>query len=81
MTSSRRAFLDAIGASTFIISSGPKKYGPVVLPDQEIIDELQARGELFRTDLDDAGCRNSAAKVGPDSDNQPGGCDNIRIQI
>jgi beta-lactamase superfamily II metal-dependent hydrolase len=32
-TSSRKAFLDAVGACTFIVSSGPKKYGPVTRPD------------------------------------------------
>jgi hypothetical protein len=35
-TSSRRA-LDAVGASVFVVSSGPRKYGSVVLPDADII--------------------------------------------
>jgi competence protein ComEC len=41
ITSSRTAFLDAVGANTFIVSSGPTKYGSVTLPDSEIITELQ----------------------------------------
>src|SRR5437660_11053518 len=48
-TSSRKAFLDAVGASTFIVSAGPTKYGSVVLPDQEVITELSLRGTVFRT--------------------------------
>ena len=48
MTSSRKAFLDAVGASTFVISAGPYKYGPTVtLPDLVIVNELMARGQLF----------------------------------
>jgi competence protein ComEC len=53
-TSSRQAFLNAVGASTFIVSAGPTKYGTVVLPDQEVIDELTPRGQVFRTDVNDA---------------------------
>jgi hypothetical protein len=51
-TSSRRAFLDAVGASVFVVSSGPKTYSGVVLPDADVIAELEARGQLFRTDVD-----------------------------
>lgn len=80
-TSSRSAFLDAVGADTFIVSSGPVKYGSVVLPDQEVIDELEARGAVFRTDLDDAECRQNPAKIGPDADGKAGGCDNVRVTI
>ena len=42
-TSSRTAFLDAVGATTFIVSAGPTRYGSVVLPDQEVIE---SRGQL-----------------------------------
>lgn len=84
-TSSRTAFLDAVGAETFIVSSGPMRYGSgaraVVLPDQEVIDVLAARGTVFRTDLDDAACRQNPAKIGPDADNRAGGCDNVRVSI
>ena len=80
-TSSRRAFLDAVGASVFVVSSGPKKYGSVVLPDPDIVAELEARGQLFRTDMDDAACGANAAKIGPDTDGRPGGCDNIRVVL
>jgi competence protein ComEC len=80
-TSSRQAFLDAVGASTFIVSSGPKPYNGTMLPDQVIIDELTQRGQVFRTDLDDAACKTNLAKIGPDNDGQPGGCDNVRVVI
>ena len=78
-TSSRTAFLDAVDATIFVVSSGPKKYGSVVLPDSSIIDVLSARGTVFRTDTDDDACRLNGAKVGPDGDGRVGGCDNIRI--
>jgi competence protein ComEC len=81
LTSSRKAFLNAIGASTYVVSSGPHKYQSVVLPDADIISELSPRGEVFRTDRNDAACKTNPAKVGPDNDDQPGGCDNVRITI
>lgn len=80
-TSSRTAFLDAVGASHFIVSAGPTKYQTVVLPDQEVIDQLDRRGEVWRTDIADAACKTKSAKIGPDNDGKPGGCDNIRIVI
>jgi hypothetical protein len=80
-TSSRSAFLDAVGAKYFIVSAGPTKYASVVLPDAGIIAELAARGQVFRTDLNDAQCGSSAAKVGPDNDGQPGGCDNVLVSL
>jgi beta-lactamase superfamily II metal-dependent hydrolase len=80
-TSSRSAFLDAVGAKFFIVSAGPTKYASVVLPDADIIAELAARGQVFRTDLNDAQCGSSAAKVGPDNDGQPGGCDNVLVSL
>lgn len=80
-TSSRRAFLDAVGASTFIVSSGPMKYGNVVLPDDDVIAELDALGDVFRTDVDDTACAINPAKIGPDADGRAGGCDNIRLLI
>lgn len=80
-TSSRRAFLDAVQASTYVISSGPTKYNTVTLPDQIVVDELSSRGDLFRTDRNDAACANDDSKIGTDADGLPGGCDNIRITI
>jgi hypothetical protein len=80
-TSSRRAFLDAVGASAFVVSSGPKKYSSVVLSDADVIAELEARGQLFRTDVDDAACGANTAKIGPDADGRAGGCDNVRLLI
>jgi len=80
-TSSRQAFLNQVGASTFIVSAGPTKYGSVVLPDQEVITELQSRGPVFRTDLNDLTCGSNTAKIGPDNDGRAGGCDNVRVQV
>jgi hypothetical protein len=70
-----------VDASTFIVSSGPFPYGKVTLPDDEVMAELMSRGSVFQTDLDDASCRTNAVKIGPDADNEPGGCDNIRVVI
>jgi competence protein ComEC len=81
MTSSRKAFLDAVGASVFVISSGPTKYDDVVLPDPVIRTELESRGQLFETDVDENACKVNPAKIGPDADGEAGGCDNIRIVI
>ena len=53
----------------------------VTLPDQVVINELAGRGEVFRTDNNDAACATNPAKIGPDADGQPGGCDNIRLVI
>ena len=80
-TSSRKKLLDAVGATIFIISAGPTKYQSVVLPDAEVVTELEARGQVFRTDLDDDQCKTSPDKVGPDNDGQPGGCDNVLVTI
>lgn len=81
LTSSRAAFLDAVRASTFIISSGPYPYRSVVLPDEMIVDELKRRGAVFRTDIDDAACGENTAKIGPDADESPGGCSNVVVTI
>lgn len=81
MTSSRTAFLNAVAATTFVVSSGPMLYGSVTLPDTTVINALSARGQIFRTDTNDQGCRLNPAKIGTDADNRAGGCDNIRILI
>lgn len=81
LTSSRNAFLDAVGAKVFVISSGPYPYKSVTLPDREIIQTLEARGQVYRTDLKDADCGADPAKPGPDSDESPGGCSNVLITI
>ena len=63
------------------MSSGPTKYGTVTLPDKEVITELASRGQVFRTDQDDQACAQNPAKIGPDANGKPGGCDNIRVVI
>ena len=80
-TSSRKSFLDTVQASTYVISSGPKKYGSVVLPDAIVVTELESRGQVFRTDRDDTACAINSNKIGIDADNKAGGCDNIRITL
>ena len=80
-TSSRDAFLDAVGARIFAISSGPHPYKTVRLPDAEIVADLEHRGTLYRTDVDDDACESNPNKIGPDADESPGGCDNILITI
>lgn len=89
LTSSRSAFLDAVGASIYAISSGPYPYRRVRLPDAEIVAELESRGQVLRTDRDDLyriedearACENNPRKIGPDADEAPGGCNNILIAI
>ena len=89
LTSSRRDFLDAVGASIYAISSGPYPYRRVRLPDPEIVTELEGRGEVFRTDRDDLyriedegrSCELNPRKIGSDADETPGGCNNILIEI
>jgi competence protein ComEC len=89
LTSSRAAFLDAVGASIYAISSGPYPYHRVRLPDAEVVAELATRGQLLRTDREDGfrldddarSCEMRQRKVGPDADETPGGCDNILIVI
>ena len=81
MTSSRAAFLDAVGAAHFVVSVGPKKYSGTTLPDPVVMTELDGRGDVWRTNLTDATCSANPAKIGTDNDGRPGGCDNIRIAI
>lgn len=81
LTSSRNAFLDAVGAKVFVISSGPYPYKSVTLPDKEIVQALEARGRVYRTDLKDGDCGADPAKPGPDADESPGGCSNILITL
>lgn len=89
LTSSRSAFLDAVSASVFAISSGPYPYKRVRLPDAEIVTELEGRGQVLRTDRDDffriedeeRSCELNPRKIGPDADETPGGCNNILITV
>ena len=81
MTSSRSTFLDAVGAAHFIVSSGPRRYSGTVLPDPEVITELEDLGTVWRTDVNDPGCATNPRKIGTDNDGKPGGCDNIRVRI
>ena len=81
MSSSRVMFLNVVHASEYVISSGPKVYGSVTLPDAAVVNEYQSRGTVWRTDFDDPHCQSDIAKIGPDNDNRPGGCDNILVRI
>jgi competence protein ComEC len=81
MSSSRKAFVDAVSPKVSVISSGPTKYQSVVLPDPVIRDELSAVSTLLATDKNDATCGSNAHKIGPVSDGRAGGCDNVQIKI
>jgi len=81
MSSSRVPFLDAVGAKTFVVSSGPQRYGRVTLPDEAVLNELEPRGTIWRTDFDDPHCRTDTAKIGPDHDDRAGGCDNVLVRV
>lgn len=81
LTSSRRSFLDAVGATTFVVSSGPHPYRGVQLPDEVVLTKLRSRRKLFSTKSDDDACAIAMAKVGPDADESPGGCSNILVTI
>jgi competence protein ComEC len=78
-TSSRRDFLAAVHPALALVSSGPKRYGKVVLPDQEVLDELRRLGAtVLRTDERDDACP-VTHRIGPDTG--PGGCDSYIITI
>lgn len=80
-TGSRKAFVDAVRPGLSVISSGPKKYGSVTLPDAEIVSLLEEHGPVFRTDIDDAGCAKNPEKTGNDADGKPGGCENVVVTV
>jgi competence protein ComEC len=78
-TSSRRAFLQAVHPKLALVSSGPKVYGHTVLPDREVIDEIQRTGaKILRTDERDDNCP-LRGRIG--GDEGPGGCDSYIITI
>lgn len=78
-TSSRRAFLEAVRPRLALVSSGPKTYGKVTLPDVEVIEELRRIGaKILRTDERDGGCPVRGRMGG---DRGPGGCDSWVIEI
>ncbi|MBP8232857.1 MAG: MBL fold metallo-hydrolase [Rhizorhabdus sp.] len=81
LTSSRTAFLDAVQAKTFLISSGPFPYKKVRLPDADVVAELGRRGTVWSTATDDENCGEVEAKIGPDADESPGGCNNILVTV
>jgi len=53
--SPQTTFLDAVDASAFVVSSGPHEVRQRRAADSDIIAELDARGDVFRTDVND--CR------------------------
>lgn len=81
MTSSRQAFLEAVGAHDFLVSSGPFRYSGVQLPDAQVIAALEARGTVWRTDREDEACKESDDKIGPAADGKAGGCSNVVFQV
>lgn len=81
LTSSRKPFLDAIGAKVFVISSGPHPYQGVQLPDEAVETELRRRGTLLSTKDGDEACLNAIRKVGLDADESPGGCSSVLVTL
>jgi competence protein ComEC len=78
-TSSRRAFLEAVHPALALLSTGPKRYGRVTLPDREVLDELRRlRTTVLRTDERDGACP-IHGRIG--GDRGPGGCDSWVIEI
>ena len=78
-TSSRHAFLAAVMPRLALVSSGPRRYGKVTLPDPEVIAELGRLGaRVLRTDEHDAACQ-LTHRIG--GDHGPGGCDSFVITI
>lgn len=78
-TSSRRAFLDAVHPSLALVSSGPKMYGKVTLPDREVLEALKTVGAtVLRTDERDGDCP-VKGRIG--GDRGPGGCDSWVITV
>lgn len=78
-TSSRRGFLEAVQPRLALVSTGPKMYGKVTLPDAEVIEELTRVGAtILRTDEHDASCP-VTGRIG--GDDGPGGCDSWVVTI
>ena len=82
-TSSRKQYLEAVGAKDFIVSSGPKSFSGTVLSDQEVLNliENDLGGTIWRTDNEDDACKVNPDKIGNDNDDKAGGCDTIHIKI
>jgi competence protein ComEC len=74
-------FLDAVGAEIFIMTVGKGSFHGYVVPHPDVIEELESRGVLLRTDARDGVCADSELKVGPKADGVLGGCDNYRVSI
>ncbi len=79
--SSHPAFLDAVDAEVYVISAGPEPYDGRPLPDAAVLEELDRRGQVLRTDFNDATCGGDPSKIGRDADGRPGGCDNVVIEV
>lgn len=79
MTSSRHDFVAAVKPKLALVSTGPKRYGRVRLPDASVIEELGRDGAtVLRTDEHDESCP-FTHRIGGDSG--PGGCDSYIITI
>jgi len=78
-TSSRHDFIAAVKPHLALVSSGPKLYGKVRLPDAEVIEALESVGAtILRTDEHDDSCA-VTHRIGADSG--PGGCDSYLITV
>src|SRR6185295_3070117 len=81
-TSTRKALLAAINPIIAVVSSGPYLYSGVGLPDAAVMTALKKNNRTVLTTKPtaaEAACKSNTAKIGPDKDGKPGGCDNIQI--
>ena len=75
--------MEAVEARDYVVSSGPKKYSSVVLPDSEVLELVQSmpNARLWRTDENDDACKTNPNKIGADNDGKAGGCNTVHIHI
>jgi competence protein ComEC len=87
MTSSRSEFIAAVTPSVALVSSGPRAYSGVTLPDPEVMTELRsAAAHVYTTfELDETdGCEDASGDTVADRigrETGPGGCENWILEF
>lgn len=80
MTSSRRAFIEAVSPSLALLGAGPTRYSGVLLPDRVVPAMFAALHiTVISTAVHDGATGCPADRVG--ADHGPGGCDNYVVDI